>query len=107
MGAALLLTAKTRACTGQRFGKIDGQLRRPARLKLDQFRKQTDNTCMSIDNYIMIELQEAAERAAKKVRDPAAMRRACQRLDAAREELRSRVGTLDVSVDLIRSGRDQ
>jgi len=62
---------------------------------------------MSIDNSIMTELHEAAERAGKKVRDRDAMRRACQRLDVAREELRKRVGTLDVAVDLIRSARDR
>ena len=62
---------------------------------------------VSIDNFIMTELHEAAERASKKVRDRDAMRRACNQLDVAREELRKRVGTLDIAVDLIRSGRDQ
>jgi len=62
---------------------------------------------VSIDNFIMTELREAAERAGKKVRDRDTMRRACNRLDLAREELRKRVGILDVAVDLIRSGRDQ
>jgi antirestriction protein ArdC len=67
----------------------------------------TDNAVVSIDNFIMTELHEAAERAGKKVRDRDAMRRACIQLDVAREELRKRVGTLNVAVDLIRSGRDQ
>ena len=62
---------------------------------------------MSIDTSIMIELQEAADRASKKVRDPDVMRRACARMDAAREELAMRVGTLNVAVDLIRDLREQ
>ncbi|HEX3998746.1 MAG TPA: hypothetical protein VHX65_09375 [Pirellulales bacterium] len=66
-----------------------------------------DNPFVSIDNFIMAELHEAAERAGKKVRDRDAMRRACSQLDVAREELRKRVGTLDIAVGLIRSGRDQ
>ena len=62
---------------------------------------------MSIDTSIMTELQEAADRAAKGIRDPEAMRKALRRLNATREEIRNRVGTLDVAVDLIRSARDQ
>jgi len=66
----------------------------------------TDNASVSVDNFIITELHEAAERASKKVRDRDAMRRACNKQDVAREELRKRVGTLDIAVDLIRSGRD-
>jgi hypothetical protein len=62
---------------------------------------------MSIDTSILIELQEAADKAAKGIRDHDAMRRACERMDAAREELRRRVGTLDVAVELIRDARDE
>jgi len=66
-----------------------------------------DNASVSIDRFIMSELHEVAERAGKKVRDRDAMRSACSQLDVAREELRKRVGTLDIAVDLIRFGRDQ
>jgi hypothetical protein len=62
---------------------------------------------MSIDTSIMAELQQAADRAAKGIRDPEAMRKALSRLSATREEIRTRVGTLDIAVDLIRSARDQ
>jgi Arc/MetJ-type ribon-helix-helix transcriptional regulator len=54
----------------------------------------------------MAELQAAADRAARGVRDPEAVRKALRRMNGTREEIRSRVGTLDVAVDLIRSARD-
>jgi hypothetical protein len=76
-------------------------------IPIDQSPKPTDNIFMSIDTSTMAELQEAADRAAKGIRDPDAMRKALARLAVAREELRKRVGILDVSVDLIRSARDQ
>ena len=62
---------------------------------------------MSIDTSIMAELQQAADNAGKGIRDPVAMRRAIESMDAAREELRKRVGILNVAVDLIRYTRDQ
>ena len=75
--------------------------------QLDQYAKLAENKYVSIDTSIMTELQETADRAAKGIRDPEAMRKALGRLNVAREELRKRVGTLDVAVDLIRSARDQ
>lgn len=61
---------------------------------------------MSIDTSIMAELRDAADRAAKGIRDPEAMRRACERMDRGREEVYKRVGLLNVAVDLIREARD-
>ena len=53
------------------------------------------------------ELHEAAENAAKGIRDPAAMKKARDRMDEAREALRRKVGVLDVAQELIREGRDE
>jgi len=53
------------------------------------------------------ELQEAVDRLVKGVRDPEATRRACERMDQMREELRERIGTVEVAVDLVREVRDQ
>lgn len=40
-------------------------------------------------------------------RDPEMVRKACERMDKMREELRARIGTVDVAVELIRDARDQ
>jgi hypothetical protein len=74
---------------------------------LQQHLKRTDNFTMSIDTSVMAELQEAADSAAKGIRDPEAMRKALSRMTATREEIRTRLGTIDVAVDLIGSARDQ
>jgi hypothetical protein len=55
---------------------------------------------------VMAELQEAARRAAAGIRDPEAMRQACERMDRMREEIRQTHGVLNVAVDLIREVRD-
>lgn len=52
------------------------------------------------------ELQEAAERASKGVRDAESLRRASESLDRARESTRQRIGTVEVAVDLIREARE-
>ena len=49
------------------------------------------------------ELQAVMEKVSKGQRDPKAL----ERLNRGREELRKRVGTLNVAVDLIRDARDQ
>lgn len=56
---------------------------------------------------VMAELRAATDRAARGVRDPEIMRRACERMDRMREELRRRSGELDVAVNLIRESRDE
>jgi hypothetical protein len=56
---------------------------------------------------LMSELRAATDRAARGIRDPEIMRRAAERMDRMREDLRRRTGDLDVAVDLIREGRDE
>ena len=56
---------------------------------------------------VTTELQEALERAAKGIRDPETMRKACERMDAAREALRRRLGhDVDFAVPTIRELRN-
>ncbi|MFN0055759.1 MAG: hypothetical protein ACKV0T_26750 [Planctomycetales bacterium] len=52
------------------------------------------------------EIDEAVERVVKGVRDPEAARLACERMDRDREELRKRIGTIEVAVELIRDARN-
>jgi succinate dehydrogenase/fumarate reductase flavoprotein subunit len=60
----------------------------------------------TIPSEIMAELQEAAVRAAKGIRDPEAMRKACEEMDRIREEIRREHGVLDIGVPSIRALRD-
>jgi hypothetical protein len=53
------------------------------------------------------ELQAAVDRLVKGIRDPDAMNRACERMDRMREEMRQRVGEVEVAVDLIREAREE
>lgn len=55
----------------------------------------------------LAEMQERAERAAGGLRDPEDARRACERMDRMREELRQRIGETDIAVELIREARSQ
>jgi hypothetical protein len=55
---------------------------------------------------VMAELQAAAEQAASDVRDPEAMRKACERMDRMREKNRALYGEQDIGVDIIREMRD-
>ena len=52
------------------------------------------------------QLDDAIERLMKGVRDPEAASRACERMDHEREELRKKIGTIEVAVDLIRDARN-
>jgi hypothetical protein len=54
----------------------------------------------------MAELQAAAERASKGIRDAESMSKACERMDRLREELRRKFGILDIGVPAIRELRD-
>jgi hypothetical protein len=56
---------------------------------------------------LLAQMQEAAERAAKGVRDPEAMRRAVASLNLVREGIRRRHGLLDIAVPSIRELRDR
>jgi len=53
------------------------------------------------------EVQEAVDRALEGVRDPDSMRRASERMDRMREEMRQRVGNVNLAVPLIRETRDE
>ena len=55
---------------------------------------------------IMAELQEAADRAARGLRDPKAMAEACDEMDRISEEIRRQHGVLDIGVEAIRELRD-
>ena len=52
------------------------------------------------------EYEAAIARAMKGVHDPVAMERAAREMDEGREEIRSRLGELEIAVDLIRDVRD-
>jgi hypothetical protein len=54
----------------------------------------------------MAELEEAARLARSGVRDPETMRRACERMDRMREEVRKKHGILDIGLPAIRELRD-
>ena len=55
---------------------------------------------------LLADLQRAVDLAAKGVRDPEAMRRACEDMDRLREEIFRREGLLDIGVPAIRALRD-
>lgn len=63
---------------------------------------------MSIDttNHAASDLQKTLERVQADVRDPVAMRQACERMDREREELRKKIGIVNVAVELIRDARN-
>jgi hypothetical protein len=68
---------------------------------------ETTKTSSAIPPEIMAELQKAADRAAKGIRDPEAMREACERMDRLREEIYRKHGLLDIGVPAIRALRDE
>ena len=59
-----------------------------------------------IPPHVMAELQAAADRGAKGIRDPELMAKACERMDRLREEIRRRHGILDIGLPAIRELRD-
>ena len=62
---------------------------------------------MSTDKSELAELQAAVERGIAGVRDLEDMRKACEEMDAARQELQQRIGTVSVAVQLLREARDE
>jgi len=56
---------------------------------------------------VRAEIEEAIRRAMSGVRDPEAMRRACERMDRIREEIFKRHGVLDIGVPAIRELRGE
>ncbi len=53
------------------------------------------------------EVQAAIDRSLEGVRDPESMRQAEERMDRMREEMRARVGNVNLAVPLIRETRDE
>jgi hypothetical protein len=53
------------------------------------------------------EVQAAIDRALEGVRDPDSMRQAAERMDRMREEMRARVGNVNLAVPLVRETRDE
>ena len=53
------------------------------------------------------ELHAAIAQLSNGKRDPEAMRKAAQRMDKMREELRQRIGTVEIAVELIHDARNQ
>lgn len=51
---------------------------------------------------VRAELEGAIRRAISGERDPESMRKACERMDRMREEIRRRLGVLDIGVPVIR-----
>jgi hypothetical protein len=53
------------------------------------------------------ELAEAVHRMMSGVRDPVVAQKAREDMDRMREEIRQRIGTVEVAVELVRDARDQ
>jgi len=68
--------------------------------------RMADTPTPAIPPEVLADLEEAARRAASGVRDPEAMRRACERMDRISQEIRQRHGILDIGVPAIRELRD-
>lgn len=66
----------------------------------------TTEKLTTIPPEIMAELQNAAENAARGVRDPEQMRRACEEMDRVREAIRREHGVLNIGVPAIRALRN-
>jgi hypothetical protein len=59
------------------------------------------------DPVVIAELTHAIENVVRGIRDPEAMRRAAERMDRMREEMRQRTGQVSVAVELLRESRDE
>ena len=64
------------------------------------------STDTALPATVVAELQESLALAASGVRDSETMRKAREEMNRLREELRQRIGTVDVAVDLIRDARN-
>ncbi len=64
------------------------------------------NTRTSLPPELATALDEALRNAMTDNRDPETMRQACDEQDRLREELRQKVGDLNVAVELVREVRD-
>ena len=67
----------------------------------------TDVKAPEIPDDLLAEMREEGSGAANGIRDPDDVRKACERMDRMREELRQKVGETNLAVELIREARDQ
>jgi hypothetical protein len=67
---------------------------------------KTENEHTVIPPELLAELEKAARYAATGLRDPEVIRKACERMDRIREEIRQEHGLLDIAVPAIRELRD-
>jgi hypothetical protein len=63
-------------------------------------------TKTAVPTKLLEQLETAMDNIAKGIRDPKAAAQACKDMDRMREDLRKRVGNLNVAVDLIRETHD-
>ena len=56
---------------------------------------------------LLAQMREAALKAKSPARDPEAMKKACERMDRMREEIKKNHGILDIGVPAIRELRDE
>ena len=76
----------------------------PARIHLEPMTKVEKQLAIPED---LAELEATIERATGGIRDPEKIRRAGERMDRMREEMRQRVGVGELAVQLIREARDE
>jgi hypothetical protein len=78
---------------------------------IDEPTIELNNSMMSVEASLSGELLRTLEQrllhAASGVRDLEAMREACEHMDQEREDLRRRIGTVEVAVGLIRETREE
>ena len=60
-----------------------------------------------IPSEILDQMRDAAIKAMAPARDPEAMKKACERMDRMREEIKKKHGVLDIGVPAIRELRDE
>lgn len=65
------------------------------------------STNQSVDAETIPGLSAILSSATSSARDPETMRKAREEMNRMREELRKRIGTVEVAVDLIREARNQ
>jgi hypothetical protein len=79
--------------------------------KIDSRCYLAENCGMSIDtaipSHLLAQMQEAADRAVKGRRSRDELQEAFAEMNRLREALRSRIGTIDVAVELVRDAREQ
>ncbi len=78
---------------------------------VDAFAKVSNNTNMSTEHAIpakiVHDLEQTLDRAMTGARHPEEMHEARKRMNQMREELRKRIGIVNIAVDLIRDARNQ